>query len=366
MHYLRTRVEQIEGLNGFIDSVCKNRITQAVVLDVNPIWLAAYQLSQAGIDPHILGRYWPPDLPYGHSPLDWLQSVAGSIGYMDLNWNHEVVSYLTRRVFGRDLKAYEQFLVKAVAFPTLSPELARERAALIEIVHAAPFPAIVETRTPAALVVSCGDQCISGTGNRGTIGGFLKDSLSGTIFAATCGHVVSSGLVTVKSASIGLCSKSHAPSAVGATHLCHPKGAGLTRLDLALIDIGSASVTNTLSTIAPFVYSGEDVTAIGAVTGMVSYQVGGVSLVHKIGTHCFANLFEIRPPAGSGVISLRAKALVATVPQPGDSGAWIQPTGSKEWCGMVVAADHLMGYALEADTIISEGNSVFKMNLDLA
>jgi hypothetical protein len=41
-------------------------------------------------------------------------------------------------------------------------------------------------------------------------------------------------------------------------------------------------------------------------------------------------------------------------------------TTSKEWCGILVAADHLMGYALEADDTIAQADIVFGTQLQLA
>ena len=41
-------------------------------------------------------------------------------------------------------------------------------------------------------------------------------------------------------------------------------------------------------------------------------------------------------------------------------------TRSKEWCGVLVAADHLMGYALEAADTVTEADVAFGTQLQLA
>jgi hypothetical protein len=40
-------------------------------------------------------------------------------------------------------------------------------------------------------------------------------------------------------------------------------------------------------------------------------------------------------------------------------------TTSKEWCGILVAADHLMGYALEADESIIQADQAFGTHAQL-
>jgi hypothetical protein len=121
-----------------------------------------------------------------------------------------------------------------------------------------------------------------------------------------------------------------------------------------------------MSTVAQTVFPREAINVAGAVTGAAAYEVGGACVIYQIGGICFGNLFEVRPPLPCGILSPRVSALVATVPHPGDSGAWVKRAGAPDWCGVVVASDHLMGYALEADKIIDEANTAFGMNLRLA
>jgi hypothetical protein len=76
-------------------------------------------------------------------------------------------------------------------------------------------------------------------------------------------------------------------------------------------------------------------------------------------------MFEVRPRASSGLLNARVHAAITTIPTQGDSGGWVE-TSSKEWCGVLVAADHLMGYALEANDTVAEADVEFGTQLDLA
>jgi hypothetical protein len=80
---------------------------------------------------------------------------------------------------------------------------------------------------------------------------------------------------------------------------------------------------------------------------------------------CFKNLFEVRPPSSGGIVNPRVSAAFATMPLQGDSGGWVE-TSAKEWCGVLVAVDHLMGYALEADDTLAAANAAFSIQLQLA
>ncbi|MGB2666635.1 MAG: hypothetical protein WAK48_21710 [Candidatus Acidiferrum sp.] len=49
----------------------------------------------------------------------------------------------------------------------------------------------------------------------------------------------------------------------------------------------------------------------------------------------------------------------------GDSRGWLE-TAANEWCGVLVAVDNLMGYALEAEDTLVQANKVFGTKLQLA
>lgn len=364
MHYLRTISEQVEGLYQFIDRALEYKLVQGVVLDINPIWFAAYRIRQAGIELRFNDIY---EDSLATSFLETLMTPGPTFDqYVDLEWNSEAVEYWHYRIFDRSFGHNSPFIVKAVMFPISGPLDAETRYALVRLAQQSPFPTIVETRSPAELVVSPGDRCDPQSGRHGTIGGFLTDKLTGSVYAATCGHVVTAGRVFVNGYPIGQCTHARGPVTLAVGDFCNRACANMTRLDLALIDIRKSIFTNTVSSIAAAITPTEAITVTGGVTGTSSYEVGGACMVYKIGGACWENLFEIRSPSGTGIVSPRVTALLATVPKPGDSGAWVKRAIAPDWCGVLVASDHSTAYALEAETVITEANSEFSMDLVLA
>ena len=67
----------------------------------------------------------------------------------------------------------------------------------------------------------------------------------------------------------------------------------------------------------------------------------------------------MRPRSSGGILNPRIRTALATVPTQGDSGAWLETASASEGCGVLVAADTLMGYALEADDVIAEADTAF-------
>ncbi|SRR6266550_4486112 len=371
MHFLRAVANEMEGLTRFVEQVCENSVTQGVIVDLNPIWLAGFRLSQAGLDPNLMFDFF--DRGFGFHGfafhnllLDLVTEEQPLDASLDIHWTTGAVDEINRIVFRRELSGIPALLVKVIVSPIVNPELVQARAALVETVRGTRFPAIVETRYPAQFVACCGDPCISASGSSGTVGGFLEDRTSGKVYATTCGHVVASGKVSVHGHLIGTCSHVRVPKALASGQLCNSTSASVNRLDFALIDVGAQKVTNTMSTVARQVFPRETISIAGGESGRHPYEVGGVGMVYPVGGVCFGNLFEVRPPAPRGIVSAKLKAALATIPKQGDSGAWVERSSVPDWCGVVVAADHLMGYAMESDSVISEANRQFGMDLGLA
>jgi hypothetical protein len=362
MHLLRQWAEGIEGLGRFIDTAMGNPVCQGVVLDLNPIWLAAWRAFAAGLDP--LG------------PAGWVNHpLQGPLGlrpdgdpYIDLQWSDDEIGARISAVFRRKVKEREQpFLVKAVALPIPARHpLEEARRQLTEIVREAPFPAILETRPPAVLAVACGDNCTTTGGQSGTIGGFLRDNATQKIYAATCGHVVPTrgASVSAAGAAIGTCAHTQPPTVLQSGQHCRPQDSCVSPLDLALIDVGTATVVNAASGLAAAVYPAEDVQMHGAATSTASYVVGGVCLTYVAGGACFDTLFEVRPPVATGVVA-RIRQMMATVPQQGDSGAWVERKSTQEWCGVLIAVDSQQGYVQEASSLMAAADKQFGTNLVL-
>lgn len=370
MHVLRSYVSSIEGLTGFLETVAGNAVTQGVVLDVNPIWLAAYRMARAGLRPDAFDMHWSLWPVLLTEDLFSSQTIEGDD--IDFGWVDKVgrVENITRNLmqdFHKPMPASAQpFLVKVIAKPVGS-ELAEARAQLVTYAASQNFFALVETRPLGRLAVSPGDACVAG-GVPGTIGGFLRDQNGGGVYAATCGHVVSKGTsVTVSGSPLGVCSYSRAPNQLAPGQTCTPACPSANRLDLALIDVGSAQVANMVTGMAAQIASRQNIVMRGSMTSVNTFEVGGLVITYCPGNSnvCFENLFEVRPPSSGGILSPRIRAALATVPAQGDSGAWVETAAASQWCGVLVAADTLMGYALEADDTIAEANVAFGMQLQL-
>lgn len=371
MHVLRPHVNSIEGLTGFIAEVAGNAVTQGVVLDVNPIWLAAYRMARAGLRPDAFDMHWMLWPALLLEDLLLTETIEGDA--IDFTWTDKAgrVENLTRNLlenFHKQLPASSlPFLVKVIARPVDS-ELAAARAQLVTLTAAQNFFAVVETRPMGRLALAPGDACTAGSAT-GTIGGFLRNRGGSTIYAATCGHVVSKGTsASTGGAPLGTCSHSHAPKQLPSGQSCTPSCPSANKLDLALIDLGTASPANTVGGIAAQIACRQSIVLRGGVTGVNAFEVGGLVMTYCPGNSnvCFENLFEVRPRSSGGILNPRIRTALATVPTQGDSGAWVETTAASEWCGVLVAADTLMGYALEADDVIAEANTSFSMQLQLA
>jgi hypothetical protein len=117
---------------------------------------------------------------------------------------------------------------------------------------------------------------------------------------------------------------------------------------VTLTDSNGIAVTNAVSSVAAEIASHQGIVLRAGLTN-APFEVGGHVMTYCPGKSnvCFKNLFEVRPPSPSGIVKPRVTAAFATVPVQGDSGGWLE-TSASEWCGVLVAVDHMMGYALES------------------
>ena len=362
MHVLRRYVGEIQGLAEFLEAAARNPVTQGVLLDVNPIWFTAYCAARSGLRPGwLLWDAWF----WGFPRIEAVAGDAIDFGWIDMTgwvdeWTHRIVGDSKKHIQKRD----QPFLVKAIARPVGSDQFgAREE--LVALVTAQSFLAVVETRPLGRLAVSSGESCLA-AGVRGTVGGFLRDQKSGKGYAATCGHVAQQGAtVSVSGTIVGQCSFSKPPIQLASGQLCTPGCQHNNRLDFALIDTGNAIVANTVQGVAAQIASRQGI-FLRVGTGVQNYEVGGLMMTYCPGNSnvCFENMFEVRPRNSGGILHPGVQVLLATVPTQGDSGAWIETTSS-EWCGVLVAADGLMGYALEADDTVNEADKAFGTKLQL-
>jgi hypothetical protein len=113
------------------------------------------------------------------------------------------------------------------------------------------------------------------------------------------------------------------------------------------------------------IYSNDLVEMDGATSKHQQYRVGGVTITYEVGGCCWDGAFELRPIIRPGVVPAGIQMALATPPNNGDSGAWVI-RNTNEWCGVVVAADQLFGYALPADGTLTEASAAFGLQLALA
>jgi hypothetical protein len=372
MHILREYVDRIEGLSGFASEVASNPLSQGVALDINPIWLYAYRLHCAGLIPRFLDGLWPEFGMASHLVEMLMARQAFDEDAIDFDWVdktgwvREHTQYL-RENHGHSLPDYlYTFIVKVITKP-ISRDRFKERDQLLYLTTRQTFFTMVETRPLGALALSPGDGC-NAAGIPGTIGGFLRDLNTGTIYASTCGHVVSSG-VNVTDASgkqIGICRHSKAPHILSSNQYCRSGDPGTNKLDFALMDCGKTAGKNTVSGKAAQIVPHQTIILRGAASKVNAFEVGAHMITYCPGTSntCFEKMFEVRPRASSGLLNARVHAAITPLPTQGDSGGWVE-TSSKEWCGVLIAADHLMGYALEADDIVAQADVAFGTQLQL-
>jgi hypothetical protein len=369
MHVLRHYIERIEGLGDFVSRMSDYRITQGVVLDVNPYWLIAYRLSRAGLQPEAIRHwlnYWPPTPMESLVPYETIEGDEIDFSWTDRSgWVDAIFEHILGRRKGQINPSNTPFLVKAIARP-VSLKDAEIREKLVSFAALQSFLAIVETRPLGSLAVAQGDSCLAGN-LTGTIGGFLRDTNSGERYATTCGHVASPGVtITVAGVPIGTCTLSHPPIQLPKGQFCTSGCPGINKLDFALVDIGNIVATNSAKSVAKHIAPKQPILMRGK-NGPHQYEAGGTLVAYDPGISnvCFENLFEVRPAMRAGLLNPKVAAAFATVPTQGDSGAWLETIPGSKWCGVLVAADTVMGYALDAEEVVANADAVFGTKLTL-
>src|SRR5436309_5475165 len=98
MHLLRPYVNRIEGLTAFLEAAAGNAVTQGVVLDVNPIWLAAYRMARTGLRPDAFDMHWSLWPVLLMEELFLSETIEGDA--IDFNWTDKagLAENLTRNL----------------------------------------------------------------------------------------------------------------------------------------------------------------------------------------------------------------------------------------------------------------------------
>jgi hypothetical protein len=357
MHLLHRALAEDSRLQDIVANlsgrIAKNPLKHAIVLDLNPFWLASHRLTEAGLSLDLLSYF------FSGGPLG-----AGG-GYIDLSQQFPRSADLTQTFFGNRKEPYSPYMLKIFARPTPDGQFTEQRQHLVGVARETPIATIVETQEPARLLAARGDRVISSAGVLGTLGGFLLDSISNGTFAITCGHVLSSGPASTSAGHLGQCVHAAMPKTLPAGTACTSGCGYVTELDVALIDVTGTGVTNTASSIAAIVAPGDIVTMDGATSGSRRYEVGGAVVEHTIGGSCWSKLFLFHAPVSVGVLPVGLCVAMTPPPAGGDSGAWLL-RNTNEWVGMVVAGNALHGYALAGTDILAQGDSSFSTRLQLA
>ncbi|WP_157139080.1 hypothetical protein [Asticcacaulis biprosthecium] len=359
MHQLHLALDEDPTLREYVyslsDRIGRNPLKHGMVLDLNPFWDAAQRLEAAGlVVPH--WHYW---LREGGSPIVF--PIPRTSGVIDLQQRYDIADYLTEEYFGRD--AYGPYMLRILAAPSRSAGDAEWRQQLVSAAREAKLPTIVDTVERAQLIATPGDR-LTCAGSSGTLGGFLRDGSYGATYAVTCGHVVSAGSVSTKAGTLGNCVYATPPKALSSGTVCDANCSQMAKLDVALIDVGTATVSNVATTTCSLVSKGDLVEMRGATSGTVTYEVGGAVVEIEIGGSCWNRLYQLHAPT-AGILPFSVSVATTPMPQPGDSGAWVL-RNKTEWAGMVVAADPVLtGYALSASEIVKHSNANFSVNLQL-
>lgn len=376
MHQLHIELDENERLQevvaGLVERIGDSRLRTGLILDFNPFWLSSWGLDSCGFGPDA----WPW---WAEGP--WASSFPGvrdSLHFAslpDLTRRFRRASMATREYFGRDYEVagtdfhFDPYLLRVVTRPdaiaagaegSIERGLADERQRIISAARECVIPTIVETRPEPILVVQPGSG-VAGNGGQGTLGGFVTESSTGSVWGMTCGHVASAGVVSTQ-AGKGTVVSARAPVAMPAGAVCSSGCAHSNDLDVCLVD-GVIGV-NRATRVASVVTSGQLVEMDSAGSGR-QYQIGGAVVDHLIGGGCWERLIQFHAPT-VGILPVAAQVAMTPVPQGGDSGAWLL-RNKIEWAGMVVASDHLHGYALAGDHLLARTAAEFGLSaIDLA
>lgn len=351
---VRDSIEQLSETLG------DNAAVQGLFLDVNPFWWHASCLASAGIDPDDISA-WQRSLAT-ESMFELVVGDPPQLSTQDYFRSYRHATSATGEIFGKRDHNDSPFLLKIIAKRQSDDKTRNE---VLKLARSSPVPAIVQSRTLARLLAHSGDRIVTPKSAVGTLGGFLRDTKSNAVYAATCGHVIAAGeSAAVAGSKIGSCAYSAPPTPFPPGTHCHARCLNQTRQDLALIGISQSVVGNQCTKLAGYVYTHQHVEMIRSNSVLIPYEVGGTAITHEIGGACWQGIYELRQRTGNGLLHPKLMQLAASPPRNGDSGAWV--TDGADWCGMVVAADNSIGYALPNDQLLTEAKSAWGLSLNLA
>ena len=365
MHRLQQELDENENLLGVVqdlsERVVENGGKMGLLLDLNPMWRLSVRFVVAGLNPAGWWYEWSFRPPASTLPAELLGPEAG--GALDFGYRSNLVEDAINAIGDRVRDAaYQPFLLRLVAYPESTRE---EREGLLAAARETEVLTVVNIHPVPGLIAGPGAELTSVPPVRsGTLGGYLSDKGAGEHFAVTCGHVATSGAFTSSGVMVGTVAKAQAPTQLPTGTRCHAACGSITELDVALIDVSTTPGTNVARSVAAIICNGDRVTMDGSSSGTQTYEVGGMVVDHEIGGACWKNLIQLHAQRG-GMLPVSLHVAMATLPQDGDSGAWV--LNGTELAGMVVASDKsLFGYAIPGDSLIDNANTVFEKSLELS
>jgi hypothetical protein len=367
MHQLESAYNSDEFLFSTIQNLSErirgNACKLGLILDLHPFWEFAHRLERSGLDPMF---------PYRYEFDPFTELTGDSMSEpVDLSRKYHVVEYANEYAFGTEKKKKNTpYLLRIYSRPVTDASMSEMRQSLVEAARATDIATVVETHTPGRLLAGVGDEIHQVSGKKGTLGGYVTDTVTGDEFAMTCGHVLDN------STSVALFRDKHGAQ-VGHPHLkdrivpaAHPTGtpcdvncATATALDVALVDVTGSGPRNLATGIDAVVAKRDLVTMYGA-NGRETYEIGPWVVDLEIGGRCFVRLMQFHAPLSSSMLHRSVAVATTRLPTGGDSGSWLL-NNSNEWSGMVVAADHLHGYAIAASTLLPETGTAIGRDLAL-
>jgi hypothetical protein len=376
MHFLQKELEANEELASAVGNVAEetvsNKVKQGLILDLNPIWLAMFRLADSGVNPssYIRSTMWD-----GFGWSIHRGGAAFDVGRLpNLSRHFSEAEYLIDSLYERSISnRLQPFLLRIAARPEAVVDSGtanegfsyeEERYSLIQIARQAGILTVVETHPLPQLVSAPGSRVCATNGSKGTLGGYVKDSNSGSIFGMTCGHVTTGAALDQNGIQMGTVIHEKCPIPLPSNVQCSQYCGSTTDLDVALIAT-HGSPPNLANSVASLVGNGQLVDMDGATTaGVHTYEVGAHVVDYEIGGSCWQNLIQFHAPL-AGVLPVSVSVATTVLPKGGDSGAWLL-RNSVEWAGMVVASNNLFGFALPSTTILKESDACFGTKLSLA
>jgi hypothetical protein len=388
---------------GFVEAVAPAYGVQGVVIDIDPLWSALWELHRMGLPRSELSIGFGRELatsgafasnaPWAVLRPSWIAAldfISWDNAEQDLEWLPDA------------WRAYAELSQRPGHDPrrlvvVLRPSLPRgQRDEVAEIARAVgeqmPFGRAAESRPVAQLRATYAPleggrtihADIAGLPAAGTLGGFLSDA-SGTTFATTCGHVAPLGVSVYRSARlspsafIGTTIHSSRPSPLAIGSLCNRYSASQCDIDFALIAVDQALARRrsiqhigAITRIKPEreIGCGQPVRLSGAARGLRRSYIGGLAAVYLMADadgnrYCYQNLIELRRRPSWLPLTLCGDS--AAVVASGDSGAWVVADGQNgpECLGVVVGSDIDLAYGCYMERAVTQAQTSLGLPLTI-